>query len=78
MRLTQLMPETAADTGASEPFDVRQNVRAGTRLLSELMHRYNGDLNRVLGAYNAGAAAVDRSGGPPLFPETVNYIRSVL
>jgi len=78
MGLMQLMPGTATEMGASDPFDIQQNVQAGTRLLSELMQRYNGDLNRVLGAYNAGPAAVDRVGGPPPFPETLNYIRSVM
>ncbi len=76
--LMQLMPDTAAEMGAAEPFDVIQNVSAGTRLLAELMRRYQGDLNRVLGAYNAGPAAVDRSSGIPKFPETINYVRSVL
>ena len=76
--LMQLMPDTAAELGASEPFDVNQNITAGTRLLAELMQRYKGDLNRVLAAYNAGPTAVDRSNGPPPFPETLNYIRSVL
>jgi soluble lytic murein transglycosylase-like protein len=78
MGLMQLMPDTATEMGASEPFDVQQNVRAGTRFLSELIQRYKGDLNRVLGAYNAGPAAVDRVGGPPPFPETLSYIRSVM
>jgi soluble lytic murein transglycosylase-like protein len=78
MGLMQLMPETAADMGATEPFDIIQNVSAGTRLLAELMQRYRGDLNRVLGAYNAGPAAVDRAGGTPPFPETINYIHSIL
>ena len=78
MGLMQLMPATAVQMGATQPFDVDQNVTAGTRLLAELMQRYNGDLNRVLGAYNAGAAAVDRAGGPPPFPETMNYIHSIL
>jgi soluble lytic murein transglycosylase-like protein len=78
MGLMQLMPETAVAMGAREPFDVHQNVNAGTRLLSELMQRYKGDLNRVLGAYNAGSAAVDRAGGPPPFAETLNYIRSIV
>ena len=78
MGLMQLMPDTAVQLGASEPFDVNQNVTAGTRLLAELMQRYKGDLNRVLAAYNAGPTAVDRANGPPPFPETLNYIRSVL
>ncbi len=78
MGLMQLMPATAALMGASEPFDVNQNIAAGTRLLAELIERYKGDLNRVLAAYNAGPAAVDRAGGPPPFTETLNHIHSVL
>jgi soluble lytic murein transglycosylase-like protein len=76
--LMQLMPDTAVEMGAAEPFDVNQNVAAGTRLLAELLQRYKGDLNRVLGAYNAGPTAVDRAGGVPPFPETINYIHSIL
>jgi soluble lytic murein transglycosylase-like protein len=78
MGLMQLMPATAVSMGASEPFDVQQNVLAGTRLLADLMQRYQGDMNRVLGAYNAGTAAVDRSGGMPPFPETLDYVHSIL
>lgn len=78
MGLMQLMPATALDMGVAEPFDVAQNVFGGTRFLAELMGRYQGDLIRVLGAYNAGPAAVDRSSGLPPFPETVNYIQSIL
>jgi soluble lytic murein transglycosylase-like protein len=78
MGLMQLMPATAALMGAIEPFDVNQNVTAGTRLLADLMQRYNGDLNRVLGAYNAGTVAVDHAGGPPPFAETANYIHSIM
>jgi soluble lytic murein transglycosylase-like protein len=78
MGLMQLMPATAIRMGAAEPFDANQNVAAGTRLLAELIQRYKGDLIRVLGAYNAGAGAVDRAGGAPPFPETTDYIHSVL
>ena len=78
MGLMQLMPDTAVEMGAVEPFDINQNVTAGTRLLAELLQRYKGDLNRVLGAYNAGPAAVNRAGGPPPFPETMNYVRSIM
>ena len=78
MGLMQLMPDTAVEMCAVEPFDINQNVTAGTRLLAELLQRYKGDLNRVLGAYNAGPAAVNRAGGPPPFPETMNYVRSIM
>ncbi len=36
MGLMQLMPGTAVEMGAAEPFDVNQNIDAGTRLLAEL------------------------------------------
>lgn len=78
MGLMQLMPATATGLGVADPYDAGQNVDAGTRLLAELLQRYQGDLNRVLGAYNAGTAAVDRFDGIPPFAETVGYIHSVL
>jgi soluble lytic murein transglycosylase-like protein len=76
--LMQLMPATAASYGVTDPFDPEQNIGGGTRFLGDLMQRYGGDLNRVLGAYNAGPAAVDRADGLPPFPETLQYVRSVL
>jgi soluble lytic murein transglycosylase-like protein len=36
-----------------------------------------GDLRRALAAYNAGPAAVERSGGMPPYPETERYLRRV-
>jgi hypothetical protein len=77
MGLMQLMPDTAADFGVIDAFDPEQNISAGTRLLKSLFDRYAGDLNRVLGAYNAGAARVDQYGGIPPFPETENYVDSI-
>ncbi len=76
--LMQLMPATVTQFGVSDPFDPQENIDAGAKLLSQLMKRYSGDLNRVLGAYNAGPANVDAAGGIPLFPETQNYVRSIL
>ena len=56
----------------------RQNIDGGTRFLKMLLDRYSGDLARALGAYNAGPAAVDRFGGVPPYPETVNYVSGIL
>lgn len=76
--LMQLMPETAQQLGVRDAFDPKQNVDAGTKLLKELLTRYNGDVALALGAYNAGAARVDREGGVPAIPETVNYVSDIL
>ncbi|MDQ2898810.1 MAG: lytic transglycosylase domain-containing protein [Acidobacteriota bacterium] len=76
--LMQLMPATADDLGVRDPFDPQENVDGGARLLKRLMDRYAGDLNRVLGAYNAGPARVDAANGIPQIPETMHYIETIL
>ncbi len=73
----QLMPETAKALGA-DPHDLEQNIDAGTRLLRELLIRYNGDVVKALAAYNAGSAAVDRYNGLPPYTETQNYVNRVI
>jgi len=42
--LMQLMPATAEKFGVSDPFDVRQNIDAGSKFLKELMTKYGGNL----------------------------------
>lgn len=78
MGLMQLMPATAEDLGVQDAFDPDQNVEAGAALLKTLMQRYGGDLNRVLGAYNAGPRRVDEAGGVPAIPETMQYVKRIL
>jgi len=65
-------------SGVTNPYDPRQNVDAGAKLLKQLIEQYGGDLTRALSAYNAGSASVDRFGGVPPYPETVNYVSSIL
>jgi hypothetical protein len=75
--LMQLMPATAGQLGVRDPFDPKQNVEAGTRLLKELLTKYNNDVSLALAAYNAGEGRVDREGGVPPIPETTNYVESI-
>lgn len=76
--LMQLMPATARGLGVVDPFDPKENVEGGARLLRELMDRYTGDLSRVLGAYNAGPARVDAADGIPQLTETLAYVDTIL
>jgi len=61
-----------------DPFDPEQNVRGGLAYLKWLIARYDGDIARVAGAFNAGEGAVDRFGGVPPYAETEEYVRRIL
>jgi soluble lytic murein transglycosylase-like protein len=76
--LMQLMPATADEFDVDDPFDPRQNVEAGAKLLKSLLERYKNDPSLALGAYNAGPARVDQEGGVPPIPETVDYVTAIL
>ncbi len=76
--LMQLMPGTAVELGVRNPFDPAESLAGGAALLKQLMTRYSGDLNRVLGAYNAGPARVDAADGVPAIPETISYVDKIL
>jgi soluble lytic murein transglycosylase-like protein len=74
--LMQLMPKTAEQYKAPNPYDPRANIDAGTKYLRVLLDEF--DLPRAIAAYNAGEEAVRRFGGVPPFPETQAYVAKVL
>jgi soluble lytic murein transglycosylase-like protein len=77
MGVMQLMPATARSLDAN-PADTAQNIEAGTRLLRELLIKYNNDAVKALAAYNAGEGAVDRYHGMPPYSETQTYVDKVI
>lgn len=78
--LMQVLPETAQRYGIQDPSrSVRENLRAGTLYLKDLMQLFNGRLELVLAAYNAGEKVVLRYGLKiPPYPETQRYVPAVL
>ncbi|GIU73667.1 MAG: hypothetical protein KatS3mg004_0754 [Bryobacteraceae bacterium] len=74
----QLMPETAALLGVTDPFDVEQNIFGGARFLRLLLDRFQNDLPLALSAYNAGPARVQAYGTIPPIAETLGYVTGIL
>lgn len=86
--LMQLMDGTARGLGVTDSFDPAQNIDAGTRYLSFLLRKYDGNEATALAAYNAGPGTIDRLGlrtnedvvarQSELPSETQAYVRKVL
>ena len=76
--LMQLMPETAVSMYVDDLQDPRENIHGGVRYLRVLTNQFEGDIVKVIAAYNAGPEAVKRAGGVPNIAETKQYVERVL
>lgn len=77
--LMQLMPATAREMYVKDIFDVKENIEGGVRYLRVLANEFNGDMVKIVAAYNAGPDAVRKYGGAiPPYEETQAYVRKVL
>lgn len=77
MGIMQLMPATAQSYGVTNPYDARQSITGGAKLLSWLLDDYNGNVSLALAGYNAGCGSVQKYGGVPPYDETINYIHKI-
>jgi len=77
--LMQLMPQTANEMYVADIWSPEQNIYGGARYLRVLANQYQGDVVKMLAAYNAGPEAVRRAGDSiPDIPETRAYVRKVM
>jgi soluble lytic murein transglycosylase-like protein len=76
--LMQLMPATAKRFGCDDVNDPESNIKAGTKYLSWLLKRFEGNVELALAGYNAGEGAVDKYKGIPPYQETQNYVVKIV
>lgn len=74
--LMQIMPGTARELGV-DPGRPAEAVDGAARLVARYLETYDGDVDKVLAAYNAGPGAVKKYGGVPPYSETRTYVRRV-
>jgi soluble lytic murein transglycosylase-like protein len=77
MGLMQLMPATAQRYGAAHPFDVEENIAAGTRYVTALMWEFHGDMRLVSAAYYAGDRWIQVKQLNYSSPDVVAYVEAV-
>ena len=75
--LMQLMPDTAKRFGCDDPHNPVENIKAGTKYLSWLLKRFDGNVALALAGYNAGEGSVDKYDGIPPYNETQNYVKII-
>lgn len=75
--LMQLTPDTARRFRVKNPFDPEENIKGGLSYLQWLLNFFQGNVQLVLAAYNAGERAVENHQGIPPYAETRNYVRKI-
>ena len=75
--LIQLMDSAATEVGVKDSLNPSENIRGGSIYLKKLMTMYNGDLEKVLAAYNTDPAAVEKYNGILPYKETENYVKKI-
>ena len=82
--LMQLMPENCKYYGVSNPYDIEENIDAGTRHIKDYIDKYKGDIEMALMAYNGGPTRMANRGVKSIndiykMPkETQNYVPKVM
>lgn len=75
--LMQLIPETAARFGVKDAYKAEDNIKGGLAYLQWLLAYFEGDVELVAAAYNAGEGAVMKYKGVPPYAETQAYVKKI-
>lgn len=75
--LFQFMPDTAKEYNI-DPTDPHQAAQGAAKMFADLSKKYNGNVPKMLAAYNWGQGNVDKNGLVNAPDETKNYIGKVM
>ncbi|MDX6686009.1 MAG: hypothetical protein QOF86_2137, partial [Baekduia sp.] len=75
--IAQFMPDTAKAYNLSDPYDSEAAILAQAHLMHDLLTQF-GSVPLALAAYNAGPRPVSECGCIPPYPETVDYVATIL
>lgn len=78
--ILQMIPSTVKSLGytVEDLKDYKKAIPIMYKYLKQLETQYDGDLYKIVAAYNAGPSAVNKYGGVPPYKETINYVKKVL
>jgi hypothetical protein len=72
-----LMPATLKRFSVEGKVGVENDIHAATKLLRQLLMRFDGNVELALAGFNAGEGSVDKYDGIPPYPATENYVRKI-
>ena len=78
--LMQLMPKTARSLGCNNPYDAKENIKAGIKHFARLFKMYNYNVTDTLCAYNFGEGNYNKflRGERKLPKETQDYAPKIM
>lgn len=74
----QFMDATAKQYGLKDPNNLAESADAASRMMHDLLKKYNGDLSMALMAYNGGQGNLDRKGAAGMPAESKAYAPSIM
>jgi len=75
--LMQLIPATAQRFVVKDAYKAEENIKGGLAYLRYLLAYFQGDVELVAAAYNAGEGAVEKYKGVPPYAETQLYVKKI-